>query len=153
MSKNLEKATQIVGVIPGVVDLLTVGIGGIMELAKVIKYNKCEIYIKNNHYNDISVVLDLSDKNKLKGWYNIEAYTKTKIYKTERKTYEVGIYAECSECDKIWGCERDRYIPYDGKSFNIEYDPRLPYNYFYKCVQFSYSDNITKEKEYTFTID
>ena len=153
MSKNLEKANQIVEAIPGVVDLLTLGVCGIIELANVIKYNKCEIYIKNNHYHDISVVLDVYDKNKLKGWYNIEAFTKTKIFKTERRTYKVGIYAECSECDKIWGCEKDRYIPYDGKCFNIEYDPFHPYHYDYKCVQFSYSKDITKEKEYTFTIN
>ena len=151
-NQKLEQASQIVGAIPGVIDLLTVGIGGIMELANVIKYDKCEIYIENNHNHEINVVLDAKDKCLLKGWYNIEPYTKSKIYKTERRTYEVGIYAECSECDAIWGCEKEHYIPSDGKPFDIKYD----YSFFHKgdkCVKFSYSSDIRKKKEYTFQID
>ena len=154
MSNNdLEKAQQIMGVVPGVIDLLTLGVCGIIELANVIKYDKCEIFIENNHCHEISVALDISDNNILKGWYNIEPYTTYKIYKTERRTYKVGIYAECTECDKTWGSENEHYIPSDGKAFNIDYQSFYYHNYDDKCVKFSYSSDIRKKKEYTFQID
>ena len=154
MSNDLEKLQQIGEALPGIVDLLTLGIGGVMELANVIKYDKCEIFIENNHHHDISVVLDDEKKNKLKGWYNIKAFSKNKIYKTKRRTHRVGIYAECSECDSYWGGEQERYIPSDGKAFKIEYN-NLEFfnNYGDKCVKFTYSNDISKQKEYTFTIN
>ena len=48
-NQKLDQAKQIMEAMPGVIDLLFVGIGGIIELANVIKYDKCEIYIENNH--------------------------------------------------------------------------------------------------------
>ena len=151
-NQKLDQAKQIMEAMPGVIDLLFVGIGGIIELANVIKYDKCEIYIENNHDHEISVVLDTKDKCLLKGWYNIDPYTTSKIYKTERRTNKVGIYAECSECGETWGCEDEHYIPSDGKPFDIKYD----YSFYPnddKCVKFSYSSDITKKKKYTFQID
>ena len=137
---------------PGIVDLLTLGVAGIMELANVIKYDKCKIFIKNNHHHDIYVALDAYDKDVIKGWYKIDAYTTSNIYETKRRTLKVGIYAECSECDAFWGNEEELEIPTDGKSFEIE-KYGFHYGEDYKKVKFSYSSDITKRKEYTFGID
>ena len=147
---DLEKAQQIAESIPGAIDLLTLGICGIFELANVIKYDKCEIFIENNHYHDIYVALDAYDKSIIEGWYKVEAFTKKKIYKTKRRTYKVGIYAECSECDVYWGNEEENYIPSDGNSFEIKYGEGFNCD---KKVKFSYSSDITKRKEYTFEIN
>ena len=152
MSDDLEKAQQAMEAAPGIVDLLFLGVAGIMELANVIKYDKCEIFIQNNHHHDIYVALDAYDKHLLKGWYKIEAYTKSSIYTTERRTWKVGIYAECSECDSNWGNQTEKYIPNDGDSFDIQDDDSYSYNDNYKKVKFSYSGDIRKRKEYTFNI-
>ena len=152
---DLEKTQQIVEALPGMVDLLTLGVCGIIELVNVIKYDKCDIFIQNNHHHDIYVALDDTHKDLLKGWYKIESFTTSKIYTTDRRTYKVGIYAECSECDSIWGNEEEKNIPSDGKSFDIKKDDNLSYYYSddYKGVKFSYSSDISKSKEYTFNID
>ena len=155
MSKKLEQAQQIMEAAPGLIDLLTLGIAGIFELANVIKYDKCEIYIQNNHHHEISVVIDTNNDNKIKGWFNINPFSKSKIYTTKRRTYKVGIYSECSVCDAVWGSEDEKYIPSDGQAFDFEYDYSEYYdiNSQYKPVKFSYSSDIRKQKEYTFNID
>lgn len=155
MSKNLEKAQQIMEVAPGVVDLLTLGFCGIYELVNVIKYDKCEIFIQNNHHHEISVAIDTGNNNIIKGWFNIEPFSKSKIYKTKRRTYKVGIYAECCSCDAVWGSEREKYIPSDGNAFDLEYDYSDYYSIKsgYKPVQFNYSSDISKQKKYTFNIN
>ena len=43
---DLEKAQQIMEAASGILDLLTLGVPGIMELANVIKYDKWKIFIK-----------------------------------------------------------------------------------------------------------
>lgn len=153
MSK-LEKAQQIAEAAPAIVDLLTLGIAGVMELAYVIKYDKCEIFIENNHHHDIYVALDAYDKGVIKGWYKIDSYSTSNIYETKRGTSKVGIYAECSECNSIWGNEEEVEIPSDGKAFEIEkYGTDFHFNVDYKKVKFSYSSDIRKRKKHTFTIN
>ena len=155
MSKY-DKIEKVTDALPGIVDLVTLGACGIMALAEVIKYDKCEIFIKNNHQHDIYIALDDCRKKKIRGWYKIEAYTTRKIYKTERNTYSVGIYGECSECSAYWGNGYAKEIPNDGNSFKIKYDDstfNYNYNDNYKEVKFSYSSDISQRKEYTFGID
>ncbi len=153
---DFETMQQIGDALPAVVDIFTLAACGIVELVNVIKYDKCEIFIENNHNHDIYIALDDSRKKLLSGWYKVESYSTNKIYKTDRKTFKVGIYAECSECDNIWGNEWENYIPRDGKSFNIKTND-LWNNYYndnnYRKVKFSYSSDISKRKEYTFIID
>ena len=150
-----ETMQQIGDALPAAVDIFTLAACGIVGLVNLIKYDKCEIFIENNHNHDIYIVLDDRRKHLLSGWYKVESYTTTKIYKTDRKTFRVGIYAECSECDGFWGNESENYIPRDGKSFNIKNDLWNSYfnDYDYKKVKFSYSSDISKRKEYTFTIN
>lgn len=153
-SDEIEKVTD---ALPGIVDLVTLGACGIIALAEMIKYDKCEIFIKNNHQHDIYIALDDTRKMKITGWYKIEAYSTGKIYKTDRNTSSVGIYAECSECEDVWGNEDIKEIPSDGNSFKIKYDYSLFNNYYnnsnYKEVKFTYSSDISQTKKFTFGID
>ena len=57
------------------VDIFTLAACGIVGLVNVIKYDKCEIFIKNNHNHDIYLVLDDRCKSLLSGWYKIQSYS------------------------------------------------------------------------------
>ena len=170
MDQRIEKINQINETVPVAADLLTLGIFGIMKLVHVIKYDRCEIYIENNHCHNISVVLDIPNEYKLEGWYNINAFTTKNIYKTKRKTYRVGIYAECRICKKHWGNEKEKYIPKGSKNFKIDYKVDLNFNedldmfvenysydYFEKnnqrCIKLSYIEHLEKKKKYIYTIE
>jgi hypothetical protein len=156
MSKKLEIAQDIIEAAPGVVDLILAPLCyGIFNLVNVIKYDRCEIFIQNNHHHKISVAIDTHNNNIIKGWFNIEPFSNAKIYKTDRATNKVGIYAECCSCDSVWGSEENKYIPSDGNAFDFEYDYSQDYSIMsgYKPVKFSYSSVIRKEKKYTFNIN
>jgi hypothetical protein len=65
MSYNLYKTKQITeDALLGAFNILEFGVGKIIKLINVIKYEKYEIYIENNHCNDISLVMDLTDEKK-----------------------------------------------------------------------------------------
>ena len=93
--------------------------------------------------------LDDFDKSIIERYYKIEAFKTKKIYKTKRRIYKVGIYAECSECDAHCDNEEENYMPGEGNSFKIKYGERF---YNDKKVKFSYSSDISKRKKYTFGI-
>ena len=73
-------------------------------------------------------------------------------------TDEVGIYAECSECNRCWGNGNgNKLIPEDHNSFKIEYDKdgyKFEDNghYSFKTVQFIYQTLTSKTEEHTFTL-
>ena len=172
MDQRIEKINRINETVPVAADLLTLGIFGIMELVNVIKYDRCEIYIENNHCHNISVVLDIPNEYKLEGWYNINAFTTKNIYKTKRKTYQVGIYAECRICKKHWGNEKEKYIPKGRKDFMIDrnykkvdscfnedtmFDENCSYDNCEKdnqrCIKLSYVKGLEKKKKHIYTIE
>ncbi len=154
MNNKIQNAKDITEAASSGVDLLIFGIAGIIDLINVIKYDKCEIYVQNNHCHTISVVLDIPKENKLKGWYNIDAFTTSYIYKTIRRTHEVGIYAECTVCDTHWGNEREKYIPDDNRAFTIEEDDYYDfYHINQKCIKLSYANHLEKKKKHTFEIN
>lgn len=170
MDQRIEKINQINEIAPVATDLLTLGIFGIMKLVHVIKYDRCEIYIENNHCHNISVVLDIPNEYKLEGWYNINAFTTKNIYKTKRKTYQVGIYAECRICKKHWGNEEEKYIPKGSKNFKIDYKRDGYYDEdldMYvencrddncekdnqRCIKLSYVKGLQKKKKHIYTIE
>ena len=152
---DLETMQQIGDALPAMVDIFTLAACGIVGLVNVIKYDKCEIFIKNNHNHDIYLVLDDRRKSLLSGQYKIQSYSTSKIYKTDRRTFSVGIHAECSICDAFWGNELEKYIPCERNFFNIKENE---WGGYYiggnsKIAKFSYSSDISKRKEYTFIID
>ena len=155
MNNNIQKAQDITEAASAGANLLIFGIAGIIDLINVIRYDKCEIHVQNNHCHKIAVVLDIPNENKLEGWYNIDAFTTSYIYKTIRRTYEVGIYAECTVCDSKWGPEREKYIPDHNGAFTIEgfeYDNSF-YHYNQRCIKLSYANHLEKIKKYTFRIN
>ena len=142
-------------------------LGGILQIAKWIKFKCCKIYIENRHFHNVIVALDDQKKKNIRGWFNINAYETNYIYETDRKTEQVGIYAECPVCGKTWEpnnfLEPKQFIPDDGKKFKIGYFGRDSEGNLtispedigfdsYKEVSFLYSDYISQKEKYTFTL-
>ena len=151
MSNYEQFKSGLEGVEEGI-SLLGLGIGGIVKLVRHFDYEKCDIYINNNHYHNISVVLDLPKENKIRGWYNVEAGTRENIYTTERKTNYIGMHAECAVCGGMWGRQYTKYIPADGKAFKIESKDN-DCLYGRQPVGFDSNWNsLEKEKEFTWNI-
>ena len=143
--------------VEGVGNIITLGLAGIVQLAKMATFDECKVYIVNNHFHKVFIAIDDSKRKKVKGWYIVNANTTKKIYKTERATNEVGMHAFCPICCRNWGTGYARYIPvYYGEDFEIEYndykfhsfenDPEKRLGYF------SSSPDVAKKKECTFTI-
>ena len=98
--------------------------------------------------------------------FSVKPYKKSNIYETDRQTSQVGIYAKCTVCGKVWGSGNylhKYFIPNDGSKFKIEYIQRdskgdisiSPEYIGFKSFEeagFIYSDYITQKGEYTFSI-
>ena len=159
MSDFIDTTQGILESVPGSTNFLFLAAYGISELIDMIKYEKCKIYVRNNHDHLINVVLNLPKEKKISGWYNIDAFNTDFIYETERKTYEVGIYAECSICNYQWGINGgtdECYIPSNGNAFTIDKNYYNSYIDEYindgKKIKFYFAKNLQKIEKYTFTL-
>ena len=141
-------------------------LAGVVQIAKWIKFKRCDIYIENNHPHNIFVALNDCKKENIRGWFSVNPYKRTNIYETDRQTSQVGIYAECRVCGRIWEASNSIYsqyiIPGDGREFKIEYvqvdsngcfaiDPK--WDAPIKLVSFIFSDYISQKGEYTFQLN
>ena len=132
------------------ISLLGLGIGGIKYLVDAIKYEKCKIFIRNNHCHNISIVIDLPEENKIKGWYNFQPGECSSIHTTKKRTYKVRIHAECNCCGAAWGNFYSKIIPDDGKPFEIKSNENRSWG---RKVFFLENDgDLSKKKEHTFIL-
>ena len=132
------------------IGLLGLGIGGIISLVNAIKYEKCKIFIRNNHCHNIGVIIDLPEENKIKGWYNFEPGECSSIHTTKRKTYKVGIHAKCNYCGANWGNLYHKIIPDDGEPFEIESNENRIWGR--EVFFFENDGDLRKKEEYTFIL-
>ena len=145
--------------VEGAGNLLVYGLAGIVQLAKMAYYEKCEIYVANNHFHNVFVAIDDSKKQKMKGWYIVNAYSTEKIYKTERATHEVGMHAFCPICGRNWGNNYLGYVPaYYGKNFEIKYANNNEFQSFKydrdkRPAYFTTSPSLATREECTFTLN
>ena len=147
---NYEKFQNGIEAVDAGISLLGLGIGGIRSLVNTFKYEKCKIFIRNNHCHNISVVLDLPEENKIKGWYNFEPGECSRIHTTKRRTYKVGIHAKCNYCGATWGDLYSKFIPDNGQPFEIESNDNRSWG---RGVNFFVNnDDLSKKEDYTFII-
>ena len=127
---------------------LVFGLAGILQIAKVITFDRCEIYVCNNHIHEIKIALDDEKKKNVRGWFYVSPFDTDNIYKTDRGTPKVGIHAECPTCGATWGNEAQLKIPMYKNSFKKKYSED---NENARYAGFFYSSDIAKKKEFTFT--